>query len=284
MERRDFLKISGSSALGLALMPSLISSCAGAAQKSYGLGIYTVRDALEKDFKGTLKKLSEMGFTDLEFWNYNEGNIFGIPAIEVKKMMDDLGLKSTSLHAGITPLTNDFDRLLETASTLNEKYLVCNYLVESERTSLDDYKAHSDLLNMCGEKAKSAGITMGYHNHDFEFFDFDGQKPYDVLLDRCDKNLVRFEMDMYWMTASNQDPIAYFEKHPGRFPLWHVKDMNSEKQFTPVGEGIIDWNRIFAKADVAGLEQYFVEQDQSPSGDIFEDITKSLSYIKANKL
>ena len=198
--------------------------------------------------------------------------------------MDDLGLKSTRLHAGIDPLTNDFDRLFETASTLNEKYLVCNYLVESERTSLDDYKAHCDLLNKCGEKAESAGITMGYHNHDFEFFDFDGQKPYDILLDRCDKDLVRFEMDMYWMTVSKQDPTAYFEKHPGRFPLWHVKDMNSEKQFTPVGQGIIDWKKIFAKADIAGLEQYFVEQDQSPNGDPLKDITQSLSYLKENKI
>ena len=283
MERRDFLKISSSSALGLALMPSLIS-CAGVVEKSYGLGVYTVRDALEKDFKGTLERLSKIGFSDLEFWNYNEGKIFGNAAVDVKKMMDDLGLKSTSLHAGIDPLTNDFDRLLETASTLNEKYLVCNYLVESERTSLDDYKAHCDLLNKCGEKAESAGITMGYHNHDFEFFDFDGQKPYDILLDRCDKDLVRFEMDMYWMTVSKQDPTAYFEKHPGRFPLWHVKDMNSEKQFTPVGQGIIDWKKIFAKADIAGLEQYFVEQDQSPNGDPLKDITQSLSYLKENKI
>lgn len=284
MQRRDFLKISGSSALGLALMPSVISCSGAATGKSYGLGIYTVRDALEKDFKGTLENLSKIGFTDLEFWNYSEGKIFGNPAAEVKKMMDDLGLKSTSLHAGIDPLTNDFDRLLETASTLNEKYLVCNYLVEIERTSLDDYKSHAELLNKCGEKAKKASITMGYHNHDFEFFDFDGHKPYDLLLNSCDKELVKFEMDMYWMTVSNQDPIAYFEKHPGRFPLWHVKDMNSEKQFTPVGEGIVDWKKIFAKAELAGLEQYFVEQDQSPGGDVYADITKSLSYIKENNL
>lgn len=283
MKRRDFLKISGTTAVGISALPTIIS-CSSAVSKSYGLGIYTVRDQLESDFKGTVAQLAKIGFQDLEFWNYNEGSFFDIPAAEVKKIMSDNDLKSTSLHAGIDPLTNDFDRLLDTASTLEERYLVCNYLQEGERKSLDDYKAHADLLNACGEKAIARGITIGYHNHDFEFFDFDGTKPYDLLLERCDENLVKFEMDMYWMTVSKQDPASYFKKHPGRFPLWHVKDMKADKTFCPVGQGVIDWPSIFENAELAGLEQFFVEQDQSPNGDPLADITVSLDYIKENDL
>jgi len=282
MKRRKFIQLTAISSATLASLPGLVSCSTKAIQGNYGLGIYTLRDALNKDFEETLKRIALIGYKDLEFWNYSEGKIFDVPAGELKVLLDEIGLTTSSLHIGIDPLSNDLQQAMDTANKLDMKYIVCNYLLEDERKSLDDYKAHAELFNKCGEEASKNGLQFAYHNHDFEFIDFDGTKPYNLLLDECDNDLVQFEMDMYWMTYAQEKPADYFERFPGRFPLWHVKDMNAEQNFTPVGAGIIDWKELFTNADKAGLKQYFVEQDQSSAP--FEDIEKSLEYLKKNDL
>ncbi len=280
MQRRDFLKSATATSLGLFILPGMACNTLSTSTRAYGLGIYSVREALEKDFAGTLKKLADLGFKDLELWNYNQGKLFGFTAKEIKAMLDDNGLTASSLHVGIDPLTKDLDNVLAFANDLDQQYIACNWLAPNERETLDQYKGYVDLFNKCGEQTAKINIQFCYHNHEFEFFDFDGQRPYDLLLEGCDKNLVHFEMDMYWMTFAQEDPIAYFKQYPGRFPLWHVKDMNNEKQFTPIGEGIINWEELFKNAELAGLKQYFIEQDASPNGDILADITKSIGFVK----
>ncbi|MDX1630155.1 MAG: sugar phosphate isomerase/epimerase, partial [Fulvivirga sp.] len=238
---------------------------------------------IKNDFKGTLARIAEIGYADIEFWEYTKGGFFNVPAGEIKKILDDLGMKCSSIHIGIKDLSTDTTQVFETAKILESNYVSCNYLETYERESLDDYKKHAALFNRLGEKAETLGMQFGYHNHEFEFEEMEGQVPYDLLLNECDEELVKFEMDMYWMHVAKQDPVAYFQTHPHRFPLWHIKDANAQGQFTPVGQGVIDWERIFNHADVAGLEQYFVEQDNHPNGKPFENIAESLAYLKEQK-
>jgi sugar phosphate isomerase/epimerase len=180
-------------------------------------------------------------------------------------------------------MQNDWNKAVDDAAAVGLKYMICAWLQPSERGTLDHYKQVGDDLNKAGEVCKKAGIQLCYHNHDFEFIQENGKYPYDTLLSTTDKDLVKMEMDMYWMTKAKQDPIAIFNEHPGRFPLWHLKDMdNTPKQmFTEVGNGIIDFKKIFANAKKAGLKYFFVEQDVCP-GDPYDSITKSVNYIKTN--
>ena len=160
--------------------------------------------------------------------------------------------------------------------------MVCAYLSADERKGIDDYKYAADQLNIAGERCKKAGIQLCYHNHDFEFIKEGDVLPYDILL-ATDENLVKMEVDLYWITKAGHDPVALFEQHPGRFPLWHVKDMDNteKKDFTEVGSGIIDFKKIFKQSKKAGMKYFFVEQDKCP-GSPFDSITKSIAYIKNN--
>jgi sugar phosphate isomerase/epimerase len=159
-------------------------------------------------------------------------------------------------------LTNDWKRAVDDAATLGQKYMVCAYLFPDER-KMDDYKRHIDLFNKSAETCKAAGIQFAYHNHDFEFKEMDGKLPYDMILSGTDPKLVKMELDLYWASYAGQDPVALFKKHPGRFPLWHVKDMakTEKREFSEVGEGSINFQRIFDAKKTAGLTHYFVEQD-----------------------
>jgi sugar phosphate isomerase/epimerase len=136
---------------------------------------------------------------------------------------------------------------------------------------------------VAAEACKKAGIQFCYHNHDFEFKDMGGQHGYDVLLKETDPGLVKFELDLYWASFAGKDPVEIFRQHPGRFPLWHVKDMDNtpKKFFTEVGNGVIDFKAIFAHARESGMKHYFVEQDICP-GSPFESIKKSFQYINNN--
>jgi sugar phosphate isomerase/epimerase len=161
--------------------------------------------------------------------------------------------------------------------------MVCAYLSNPERGNLDKYKKLADDFNKAAEICKKSGIQFAYHNHDFEFAQQDGKYPYEILLNNTDKNLVKMEMDIYWVVKAKQDPIALINQHPGRFPLWHVKDMAStpNQTFAEVGNGTINFAAIFKQADKAGLKYFFVEQDTTP-GNPYDSITQSFNYIKRN--
>lgn len=287
-DRRSFLKTTALASAGLLLAPELFA----AKTKYIGVQLYTVRDLMAKDPVDTLSKVSKIGFNSVEGATYTgTQRFYGMEPAIFKKALNDNGLKMFSSHYALgesTPNTkgtmvNEWQKAVDDAATVGLKYMVCAYLGDSERGTLDHYKLTADKLNKAGEVAKKAGIQVCYHNHNFEFEAQDGKYPYDVLLNSTDAGLVKMEMDLYWMFRAKQDPIAYFDKHPGRFPLWHVKDMdNSPKQFfTEVGNGVIPFKNIFAHAKKAGLQYFFNEQDQTP-GNPLDSITKSYQYIKQN--
>jgi sugar phosphate isomerase/epimerase len=180
-------------------------------------------------------------------------------------------------------ILHDWSKAVDDAAEVGLKYMVCAWLAPSERGTLDHYKQVADDLNKAGETCKKAGIQLCYHNHDFEFIQENGKYPYETLLNATDPKLVKMEMDLYWMTKANQDPIAKFNQYPGRFPLLHLKDMDNtpKRMFTEVGNGIIDFKKILAHADTAGVKYFFVEQDICP-GDPMDSATKSYNYIKSN--
>lgn len=289
--RRSFLKTSAVLSAGLLVAPKLF-----AYDKGYiGLQLYTVRDAMAKDPAGTLAKVAKVGYNSVEGATYTGSELFyGMDGASFSKVLKDNGLVMLSSHyrlgedlEGGKPMKgtilNDWNKAVDDAAALGIKYMICAWLSPTERGYLDHYKKIAGDLNTAGQICKNAGIQLCYHNHDFEFIQQDGKYPYQMLLSNSDPDLVKMEMDMYWMTKAKQDPMTLFAQYPGRFPLWHLKDMdNTPKQmFTEVGNGIIDFKAIFKHAKQAGLKYFFVEQDICP-GDPFDSITKSFNYIKTN--
>jgi len=285
--RRSFIKTSALLAAGLLAAPNLY-----AFDKKYiGLQLFTVRDAMEKDPKATLAKVANLGFTSVEGATYTGSQLFyGMTAAEYAKTLKANGLIAPSSHYMLGEsmdakgtITNEWQKAVDDAAAAGTKYMVCAYLLEPERGTLDHYKATADKFNKAAEICKAAGMQFCYHNHDFEFEAQNGKYPFDVLLENTDKNLVKFELDLYWANKAKQDPIALFNRYPGRFPLWHVKDMDktAAQGITEVGNGSIDFKKIFAQSKKSGLEYFFVEQDITP-GDPFDSISKSISYVKKN--
>lgn len=286
--RRSFLKTSAVLGTGLLMAPG-----AFARNKKYvGVQLYTVRDAMAKDPKAALAKVAAVGFNSVEGATYTgTQKYYGMAPKDFKQTLKDNGLIMPSGHfmlgegmpAAKGTIVNEWQKAVDDAAEVGLKYMVCAYLLDSERGTLSHYKETAEKLNKAGEICKKAGIQLCYHNHDFEFKQEDGKYPYEMLLNNTDADLVKMEMDIYWIYRAKQDPIAMFNQNPKRFPLWHVKDMdNTPKQmFTEVGNGVIPFKKIFDNAKKAGLEYFFNEQDVCP-GDPFDSITKSYSYIKQN--
>ncbi|PSR52582.1 xylose isomerase [Adhaeribacter arboris] len=259
-----------------------------------GLQLYTVRDLLEKDLKGTLQKIADIGYKNMESAAGSKGHYYGMKPKEFASMLDGMGMKIRSNHVliggqtkeeaplppSVQTLNNGMQQLVDMAAEAGQSYLTCAFLFPSERKTIDQYKKYAELFNKTGEACKKAGLSFAYHNHDFEFQKIDNQVPYDILLNETDKELVKMELDLYWATKSGNDPVGLFEKNPGRFPLWHVKDMDKteKKFFTEVGNGSIDFKPIFAAAKTSGMEYYFVEQDVTP-GNPLDSITTSYKNL-----
>jgi sugar phosphate isomerase/epimerase len=260
-----------------------------------GLQLYTVRDAMAKDPMGTLAKVAQIGYNSIENATYTGSEKFyGMDAATYKKVLTENGLVANSGHYRLGEemekgapvqgtILHDWQKAVDDASTVGLKYMVCAYLSSQERGDLDHYKKLAEVFNKAAETCKKSGIQFCYHNHDFEFQNQDGVFPYDILLEKTDKDLVKMEVDLYWIKKAGQDPLALFQKHPGRFPLWHVKDMSKEadQSFAEVGSGIIDFKTIFQHKDQAGMKLFFVEQDKCP-GSPFDSITHSYNFIKTN--
>jgi len=235
--------------------------------KPIGLQLYTLRDQLEKDVAGTIKQLAAIGYKDAEIYS-----LYGKTPAEFGGILKDNGITASSGHYLLPAVKSEWDKRIEEAKALGLQYMVIAILEPEQRKSLDDYKKLAELFNKAGEATQKAGIQFCYHNHNFEFQNFGDTMPYDYLLKTLDPKLVAFEMDCFWVTHAGQDPVTYFQKHPGRFPLLHIKDMKDKPAptqeldgkmglFAPVGSGSIDWKRIFSAAKVGGVEHYYVEQD-----------------------
>jgi sugar phosphate isomerase/epimerase len=289
LTRRSFVKTSAVLSAGLLAAPSLL-----AYDKKYiGLQLYTVRDAMAVNPATALTKVAQVGFNSVEGATYTgDEKFYGMDAKTFKGVLKQNGLVMLSSHYRLGEektngkdtmgtMLHDWDKAVDDAAEVGLKYMVCAYLSDPERGNLDHYKKLADDFNKAGERCKKAGIQFCYHNHDFEFKQQDGKYPYETLLTNTDKNLVKMEMDLYWVTKAKQDPIKLINDNPGRFPLFHVKDMDktSAGSFTEVGNGIIDFKSIFKHADKAGMKYFFVEQDKTP-GDPFNSISQSFNYIK----
>jgi sugar phosphate isomerase/epimerase len=288
--RRSFIKSTSLLSAGLFFSPSDFK----VRKTLIGLQLYTVRDAMAKDPSGTLAKVAQLGYTSVEAATYTgTEKFYGMSPSAFKNVLKQNGLIIPSSHYRLGEektkgeivngtLLHHWDKAVDDAAEVGIKYMVCAYLSNDERGKLDHYKYVADQLNIAGEKCKKSGIQLCYHNHDFEFEKQEDKYPYDILMG-TDKNLVKMELDLYWIKKAAQDPIAFFNKHPGRFPLWHVKDMDNTaaKDFTEVGNGIINFKEIFKYKNKAGMKYFFVEQDKCP-GSPFDSIAQSINYIKKN--
>ncbi len=289
--RRSFIKSGSLLTAGAFIKPPFFDK-----KKDYiGLQLYTVREPMQKDPAGTLARVAQIGYTSVEGATYTGSEKFyGMEPAAFAALLKQNGLIIPSSHYRLGEektngeavkgtILHDWDKTVDDASAVGIQYMVCAYLAEDERGGIDHYKKVAEELNKAGERCKKANIQLCYHNHDFEFKSQGSTLPYDILLNNTDKNLVKMEMDLYWVTKAGKDPAELISQHPGRFPLWHVKDMDKtpEKAFTEVGNGTIDFKKIFTHASKAGMKYFFVEQDKTP-GDPFVSITKSITYIKKN--
>ncbi len=258
-------------------------------QNTLAIQLYTVRDAMSANPEKTLERLATIGFTGLEIYAYNS-TFFGKTPQEFHRILKNTGLRVISSHhitgnfnKGQGTLLYNWEKSVEDLHFIGSEYMVCSYLFPQER-NLEDYKKLPELLENSGKVTKEAGIQFAYHNHDFEFEKFDDNRNvYDFILENSSPELVKMELDLYWISKAGIDPLMYFEKYPGRFPLWHVKDMKAgTKDFTEIGNGTIDFERIFKAGKQAGLQYWFLEQDSSDK-DIFESICISNEFIAKNR-
>jgi sugar phosphate isomerase/epimerase len=289
MNRRTFLE-TASTVTAAILLTSRMGWAAGDHKiDKVGLQLYTVRDRMKDDFDGTIAKVAQVGYKEVEFAGY-----FGRTGEQVRAACDKNGLAAVATHVQYDELDDKFPAVVETSKTIGLEYIVCPWIPEELRKSPDIWKQAAAKFNHCGELSKKAGMQFAYHNHWFEFLPVDGKLPYDQLLKECDGNLVKMEMDLCWITAAGGDPLKYFNLYPGRFPLVHVKDLKTLPRITAggaqnygdtvdlteVGSGLIDWKRIFAQSEKAGIKHYIVEHDHPKQP--FDSIAKSYDYL--NKL
>jgi sugar phosphate isomerase/epimerase len=260
--------------LSLAILLSV--SLAGFSQKkSGGMTLYTVRNEMGKDPKATLKQVADLGYKYIEAVDYKDGKFYGMAPDEFKSYLKSLGLTPISVHMGsMTP--DNADKLVADVKAAGFKYFIApvppmgmfKFDQKTRSLSMDpDVEKLANILNTVAHKAKDAGLEFLYHNHNFEFEkNKDGIVPIDYLLEHLDPKYVNFQMDLYWVTKAGVDPVDYFKKYPGRFKMWHVKDMDAEGRFAPVGQGKIDFKRILANKKLSGMKYYIVEQDQTFDG------------------
>lgn len=276
MNRRHFINRLTLAAAGLSLSAPNALAAGKRRLSRIGMQLYTVRRELEKDFEGTLAKVAALGYREVEFAGY-----FGHKPAEVKALLKRLKLDAPAAHMSLSELRGDLRPLLDAAQTIGHKYLLVAWLPPEERRSLDNYRRLADLFNEVGARLRREGLQFAYHNHDFEFAPLEGEVPYDLLLARTDPRAVKLEMDLYWTIKGGAKPVDYFERHPGRFHLLHVKDMDSTPRrfFADVGRGTIDFKSIFAHSGKAGVRHYFVENDE-PAGSPFDSLRTSIDYLR----
>lgn len=275
--RRHFLKTVGTVALGSMILPSLVS--ARIKIKNPGIQLYTVRAEMLADAHGTLKKLADLGIKQIESARSAKGNYYGLTAKEMKQACKDLGMTLRSGHVGVDA---KWQQTMEEAAESGQEYLICSSMPSSGQT-LDNYKRTADIFNKNGEECRKLNLKFGYHNHDYEFDKVDGQILYDVLMDNTDPKLVYMELDLGWVIASGQDPFHYFSKYPGRFPLWHLKDMNlQKKESTEFGKGGLDIAKILQHQGESGLKYLFIEQEEYAKNPI-ESMKYNMDYLERIK-
>ncbi|MBS1488308.1 MAG: sugar phosphate isomerase/epimerase [Bacteroidetes bacterium] len=299
MNRRTFVKRTGTAAVAATFLPHLSFSSV-TATRPLGLQLYTLMGIIDSDLDGTLKKLSDLGYTELESAFSMKGGFYGLKAKEFAAKAKSFGLNWRAHHVIGAPfklppgaklptgkdgkpitipamknLKENREEIVESVAESGIKYLVC---ASTPLATHEEIDSSIEVLNKTHELCQKAGLGLLYHNHDFEFKVIEGKVPYTRLLTQLHPE-IKFELDLAWVTKAGVDPVSLFKLYPGRFPTWHVKDIDAEfKKLLPVGQGVVNFKRIFEYADVAGLEFPFVEHDQP--ADAFASLSSSMAYLK----
>jgi sugar phosphate isomerase/epimerase len=275
MNRRTLIE----SSLATGVLVALRSGVFAATQQieKVGVQLYTVRNLMKANFADTIAKVASIGYKEVEFAGY-----FDHSPSDIRAILGQNGLSAPSCHVDLDVVEKHWPEAIEAARTIGHTFIVCPWIDEKRRKSADGWKQVVEVFNNAGEASKKSGIQFAYHNHWWEFApdaNLGGKLPYDYLLDSTDPYLVKMEMDLGWASVAGQDPVAYFKRNPGRFPLVHVKDFKSlphlapeqlatfnsrkleQEDMTAPGSGIIDWKRIFSYSDLAGIQHYFLEHD-----------------------
>lgn len=297
--RKKFLQLSAASLFGTILLPdqSFASLLGSAAAKPVGLQLFTFFNEIDNDVEGTLKKIAAVGYKEIESAFSKKGGYYGMKPKEFAAYLTGIGLAWKSHHVlgapfkmppgakmptgadgkpiTIPPMRNlrdNMQALVDEAAEGGVEFLVC---ANTPINTLDEIKSSIEVLNKTDEACKKAGIGFAYHNHDAEFHTVEGQVPYELFLSQTKMQL---ELDLAWAIKGGKDPVELFKQHPGRFPLWHVKDLDAAREtILPVGSGTIDYKRIFDAASVAGMKHFFVEHDMPK--DALASITASFNYL-----
>lgn len=238
--------------------------------------MYTLREESEKDFVGTLKKVAELGFDGVEFAGYG-----GLSAKEVRLLLDDLGLKAAASHVPLDDLETNLEQVIEDQKQLGSKYVVCPYLLP-ERRKEQDYQALILFLEQAGAKCRQEGITLCYHNHDFELENLsDGRTALESIFEDTNSANVKAELDVYWLTKAGETPVEWMNRYRNRTPLIHLKDMTTDEEqyFAELGTGGVNIESVINLGEESGVEWWIVEQDFSRRTP-FESIEISLKYLK----
>lgn len=284
--RRTFIRQTGV----LASSFLIGSSFSGKPKYKLGLQLYTIRDALSKDVRGTLKKIASYGYQEVEIYGFDR-RYYGFSPAEFRSLLQDNGLSSPSGHYNLDKyvmpgstaddLNRYVDECIQGALILKQTYIVWPWLDESLR-SMEKFKEIVATLNRIGERINKAGLQLAYHNHNFEFIEHKGDTGYALLLRESDPAYVKLELDLYWSTYMKQDLPALFKKQPGRFPLWHLKDKDKNKPelHTTMGDGDIDFAALLPYAKQAGVQHMYVEQGNNYVPDDLSCVERSAVYTK----
>ena len=281
--RTEFLQTAAAGLAGIMLNPDG-RALANPLGLPIGIQTYSVRNDLKEDFAGTLRKVGAMGYREMEV----NGDYYGRPPAELRKMLEDAGLRAPSAHYESPKDSDDWSRKMEGAHALGLQYMLTTSHSQWTK-SLDGWKRTAEFFNGLAKQCHDAGFQFAYHNHNFEFRVYDGVVAYDELLRSADPNLVKMEMDCFWTTFGGKDPVEYFHRYPGRFELLHIKDLKpgykpttgsfEGNPFAEVGKGTIDWKRIFGAAREGGLKHLYVEQDMWDRPPL-ECAQISITYLK----
>jgi sugar phosphate isomerase/epimerase len=274
MRRRDFIRNAAGALAGGALLPRFAAAewpRAAGSLGPIGIQLYTVRSEMAKNVESTLATVAQIGYREVEF-----AGLFGHSAKDVRAMLDRHGLKAPSSHVGMPADMKGWPAMLDDALTLGQSYIITPSFPFDD-LSPDGMKRIADEFNAAGAAARKAGLQFGFHNHAQEFKSDGGRVPYDELLAACDPALVVFEIDIYWMVTGGRDPLDYLARYPHRFPMVHAKDRTADGRMAAVGAGVIDFPKILAAFERAGLKHCFVEHD-NPT-DAYASARASFAYL-----
>jgi len=241
------------------------------------LQMYTLRNECEKNFAGTLEKVAELGFQGIEFAGY-----YGMTSNELKKILDHLGLQAVSSHIPLTSLEDNLTEIIDFQHTIGSKKIVCPYIPPEQRKE-EDYLNLINKLNQIGEECHKEGITLCYHNHDFELVRLsNGRTALETILDETNPEWVKSEFDIYWLTRAGHNPVEWMKKYKGRTPLIHLKDMTTdgEKFFAELGTGGVDIHSVLEQGEISEVEWWIVEQDFCKHSPL-ESVQISMKYLQS---